>query len=104
MAKTLRNSQIKRDRRTILAALNLCYPGSMPLAELFDVVLDCNPSYERGLLVKDAIYLCQKGYLMISRNDGTEQRGVSVDACKAVLTASGTDVANQLVDDPTLDV
>ena len=104
MAKTARNSQIKRDRRTVLAAMNMCYPGSMPLEEIYAVVLDGNPEYSRSFLIRDVMYFADKGYIVISRIDGTRLSNVSVEKCKAVLTALGTDVANQLVDDPTLDV
>ena len=50
------------------------------------------------------IYLRAKGYLEISRIDGTTLTGVSVEKCRVVLTAVGTDVANQFINDPTLDV
>jgi hypothetical protein len=104
MAKTDKNLRIKRDRRAIMASLNMCYPGSLPGDELFNIVLDGNPEYTRTFLIRDWFYLRDKKYIEITRIDGTTMRNVSVDLCKCVLTAAGTDVANQLVDDPTLDV
>jgi hypothetical protein len=104
VAKTIANSQIKRDRRVILAALNMCWPGSMPGEELFAIILDGNPEYTRTFLVRDLVYLRAKGYLAISRLDGLTLDSIQVDAIKSVLTADGTDVANQLRGDPTLEV
>lgn len=104
MAKTIGNSRIRRDRRTILAALNMCFPGSLDGEELFAVVLDGNPEYARTFLVRDLVYLRDKGYLGVKRIDGTVVRAIEIRACKFALTAAGTDVANQLVDDPTLEV
>lgn len=104
MAKTDRNSMMRRDRRCILRTLDMVFPGSMPLEELFLIVLDSNPVYTRVFLTRDVFYLREKGYLAVSRIDGGTLTNVSVQSCKAVLTAAGSDVANQLVDDPTLDV
>jgi hypothetical protein len=102
--KTERNSQIKRDRRAVMSHLNMCWPGTMPLEELFLVMIESNPQYERKYLARDVIYLQAKGYVEITRIDGNTLTNVSVEKCKVVLTAAGTDVANQFIDDPTLDV
>lgn len=104
MAKTARNAQIKRDRRAILATLQMIYPRWMSGEELFRVILDANPEYGRTLLVRDANYLNEKGYLSFKGDSGIDVHSISVKHCLFKLTANGTDVANKLVDDPTLEV
>jgi len=104
MAKTVRNTQIKRDRRLIISTLRMIYPGWMPGEELFRVVLDASPEYGRSLLVKDANYLNEKGYLAYKGDSGIDVQSISAKHCLFRLSASGTEVADRLVDDPTLDV
>lgn len=104
MAKTLRNTQIKRDRRAILASLNLIFPRWMEGEELYRIILDGNPEYDRRFLVRDANYLNEKSYLAFKGNAGIDVHSISVKDCMFKLTAAGTDVANQMVDDPTLDI
>lgn len=104
MAKTLRNLQIKRDRRHIVTVLNMIFPGFMDGEELYRTVLDMNPDYTRGFLAKDIHYLRDKGYVIYRRADGTETLSITVRDCQFKLTANGTDVANRIVDDPALDI
>lgn len=104
MAKTERNSRIKRDRRAIIAALRMIYPGSMEGEELFRIVLDANPEYTRVFLVRDCTYLNEKDYVKFRGNAGIDVMRISVQHCQFSLTAKGTDVADQLIEDPTLDI
>jgi hypothetical protein len=104
MAKTEANSQIKRDRRTVLATLRMIYPRWMDGEELYLIVLNCNPEYDRRLLVKDLSYLNEKDYVAWKGADNLDAKTISVKACIFRLTAAGTDIANGLVDDPTLEV
>ena len=99
-----RNSKIMRDRRTLLGALNMIYPGHMPGDELFRVVLGVNPEYTRTFLVKDMTYLNEKGYIAFRGLGGLDAASISVRRCAFRLTANGTDVANRIVTDPTLAV
>lgn len=104
MAKTVRNSQIKRDRRGIMALLRMCYPGSMEGEELYLTIADSNPAYERTFLVKDMNYLHEKGYATFKGNAGIDVMRISVQDCQFRLTAKGTEVADRIVDDPALDI
>ena len=104
MAKTLHNSQIKRDRRSLLGALRTVYPGWMEGEELYLLIVDVNPEYDRRICVKDLFYLNEKGYLRFKGNAGIDVHTISVKNCLFQLTAKGTEVADRLVDDPTLEV
>lgn len=105
MAKTPRNSQIKRDRRNILATLKTIWPGAMDGEELFLILLDANPAYERGLLAKDLHYLELKGYLQCKGAHGVDAVGLRVTRDHLYsLTVRGTEVADQIVDDPALEI
>lgn len=104
MPTTDRNSRIKRDRRTIIGALNQIYPGSLPGEELFRVILGVNPEYTRTFLVRDMHYLNAKNYVGFKGLHGIDAMRITVSDCAFFLTAGGTDVANQMVTDPTLDV
>lgn len=101
---TERAARIKRDRRRLIGTLGMCYPGWMPGEELYRILIDGNPEYDRRCLVKDATYLCEKGHLMFRGAGGIEARSVSVGNCEFRLTAGGKDVADQIVFDPTLEV
>jgi len=104
MAKDERAAGIMRDRRAILATLNMCFPGSMPGEELFRLLLDVNPEYTRTLMIRDMKYLNEKGYVGFRGAYGIEAMQMTVRDCLFFLTAKGTDVANRLVDDTTLQV
>lgn len=99
-----RSSQIKRDRRAILRTLKMIYPGWMPGDELFRLILDSNPEYTRTLLVKDMTYFEEKKYIAFKGDSGIEAMSINVKHCLFKITAAGSDVADQLVKDPTLDV
>lgn len=99
-----RGLQIKRDRRSIMALLNMNYPRYMAGEEVFRIVLDGNPEYDRRWLVKDMTYLHERGYVEFKGLAGIAARTISVQHCQFKLTACGTDVANQIVEDPTLDI
>ncbi len=103
-AADTRSSQIKRDRRAILRHLRMVYPGWMPGEELFRLVLDSNPEYTRSLLVKDLNYFQEKGYTIFKGDGGIEAISIAVKHCLFRITAVGSDVADKLVKDPTLDV
>lgn len=105
MAKTLRNSQIKRDRRNILATLNTVYAGSMNGEELFLILLDANPNYERRFLAKDLHYLSEKEYLKCKGAHGVDVVGLRVDKDHLYyLTYKGNEVAEAIVSDPALEI
>lgn len=104
MAKTERNTQIKRDRRGVIAALRLIYPRWMEGEELYRIILDANPEYSRTFLVRDMNYLNEKNYVAFKGNAGIDVMSISVQHCQFKLTATGCDVADRLVDDATLDI
>lgn len=99
-----RASQIKRDRRALLRTLKMVFPGWMHGDELFRLILDSNPEYTRTLLVKDLTYFEEKKYIAFKGDSGIEAMTISVKHCIFKITATGSDVADRLVKDPTLDV
>lgn len=105
MAKTAQNSQIKRDRRNILATLNMVYPGSMDGEELYLILIDANPIYTRVFLAKDLHYLNEKMYLNVKGAHGIDAVGMRVTRDHLYfLTFKGTEVAQLIVDDPALEI
>lgn len=102
--KTAKNSQIKRDRRTLIGAMRSVFPGWMEGEELYLLVVDVNPEYDRRICVKDLFYLNEKGYVRFKGNAGIDVQNISVKHCVFQLTAKGTEVADQLIDEPTLDI
>lgn len=104
MAKTPENTQIKRDRRHIVHVLNMCYPGFVDGEEVYRTVVDMNPSYTRVYCVKDMNYLHEMGYVNWRRADGCERLNISVKECQFKLTATGTNLANRLIDDPAISI
>lgn len=105
MAKTAQNSQIKRDRRNILATLNMIYPGTMSGEELYLILIDANPTYTRVYLAKDLHYLNEKMYVGVKGAHGIDAVGLRVTQDHLYfLTARGTEVAQQIVDDPALEI
>lgn len=105
MANTHHNSQIKRDRRAILSALRMTYPGSLGGEDLYLVLIDGNPEYRRTFLSKDLHYLNEKGYLKFKGAHKIDVPSIRVDNEHLYsLTAKGTEVADQIVDDPALEI
>jgi hypothetical protein len=99
-----RAARIKRDRRHIVAALRQVYPGWLKGEELFLCILDLNPEYDRRLLVKDLNYLSEKGYVAWKGNEQIDEPNISVKRCAFKATALGTELADKLVKDPTMEV
>lgn len=99
-----RASQIKRDRRALIALLAMVYPGSMAGEELFRHLLNENPEYSRRFLTKDLYYLQEKGYLTFIGRGGVAVQRITIADCAFRLTAAGTDVANEIARDPALEI
>lgn len=102
--RTERNNQIRRDRRGIIAGLRLIYPGWMNGEELYLLLLDSNPSYDRVIAVRDLAYLVERGLIEYRGRNRIDERTVSVQRCEFRLTADGCDVADRIIDDPRLEV
>lgn len=99
-----RASQIKRDRRALIALLAMVYPGSMAGEELFRLIVDENPEYSRRFMTKDLYYLHEKGYLSFLGRGGVAVQRMTIAECAFRLTAAGTDVANEIARDPALEI
>lgn len=99
-----RAARIIRDRRRIISTLRMIWPGWMPGEELYLILVDGNPEYDRRVLVKDATYLNEKGYVMFRGAAGIAAQAVSVRNCEFRLTAKGTDIADRLITDPTMEL
>ncbi len=104
MAKTERNKRIKQNRRSIMVTLRLQYPRFVEGESVYLDVLDSDSEYDRVLCVRDLNYLYEKGYVEYKGNAGIDVYSISVKNCVFKMTAKGTEVADQLADDPALDL
>ena len=94
--------RIKQARRQILEGLNLMYPGAMRTASVYRTNVSIDPAYDWTLFEKDLFYLKEKGYVeFVDDKLGLTQ---SLDKRVVKLTASGKDIADQTMNDPSLDI
>jgi hypothetical protein len=100
-----RRFAIKMQRNAMLSLLNASYPGWTKTLVLFHVMVDTFNDYCRPYFARDLRYLQDKGYIQ-RRHQMTKRDhpGVENDACEWSLTAKGNDKANDLIDDPALDL
>jgi len=98
---------LKQHRNAILSCLRACWPGTLPGKELYRIMIDRWPDYERLFCSKDLAYLEGKGY---AERKHPVTRKVTTDPelkwheADWHLTIRGTEVADQVYDDPALEV
>ena len=100
MAKNLESNAIKRVRQYILNGLNLIYPSAMLLGQLFRTVVANDPTYQWGQFEKDIFYLMEKNYIEF----GADCFETPFKKKIAKLTATGKEIADDVLDDPALEI
>ena len=95
---------ICQQRNSLLSSLCIVSPGSVRGEDLFLSMLRAFPDYTRTLCVKDLFYLEEKGYV-VRKNPLTRKPDTTAEWGTALwsLTASGNEIANDLIDDPALE-
>lgn len=93
---------IKQIRCRILRSLDLVYPSGLVITNLYQTVCDIDPVYDLNLLCKDIEYLKAKGYVeFVDDLIG----GMTDYKDKVVkLTAQGLEIAQDITDDPALEI
>lgn len=105
MSDEARKFLIRGQRNCILSNLCVIYPGSIAGEQLYMVMIGSFPEYNRLNCVKDLTYLEQKGYVLRKHPlTGKAAPGCEWKEAMWCLTARGNEVANDLVDDPALEV
>jgi len=89
-------------RNHILRMLNTMYPQALLVRTIIRCVIPIIPDYDLRLASKDLHYLADKAYVKIERSklaigDGFGERLIR-------LTAAGKEIADQIIDDPALEV
>jgi len=97
---------IREQRNSLLSNLQTIYPGSLAGEDMFRVMLGWFPDYTRTFCFRDLYYLEEKGYVVRKGPDGRIDAKKRTDWKEArwTLTAAGNEVANNLIDDPALEV
>jgi len=95
---------IRMQRNSVLSTLLACYPGGMQGKPLYHIMLSLFPEYTRTLAVKDLYYLEEKKYVARKNRFGKPDCTCDWKNAKWALTAAGNEVANNLVNDPALEV
>lgn len=93
---------IRTVRRILLQLLNHAYPAKQYVKSLFNKAIYIEPTYDKGMFIKDIFYLQQKGYLTISENCLT--RGSELFERFIVLTAQGKEIAEQTMIDEAMEI
>ncbi len=88
--------KIKMARNDLLAALNDAYPARVKKNIIYRTMIELDPhGYSHDLLNRDLAYLVDKGYV----------REIDVYGEKLyILTAKGKEIADDLIDDPALEI
>jgi hypothetical protein len=94
--------QIRTVRRILMQCLNQSYPAKQFVKTLFNKAIYIEPTYDKGLFVKDIFYLQDKGYLRITEN--ILMHGCELFEKFIVLSADGKEVADQTMVDEALEI
>lgn len=103
MSRTERNLRIRRDRRHWLAYLRLSYPRWVTCREVYVGVVDVSPDYGEDHALADLTYLVGRGYVEWRGRYGLDERALTLERCECRATPAGCDVADRIIDDPTLE-
>ena len=102
MAKSAKAVMIIEARNNILRNLDLVYPSGLTMKKLYHTVCAINELYDFNLLQRDVSYLKAKGYVYfvddaIGGMPNVEQKVVK-------LTPEGLEIAQDVIDDPALEI
>jgi hypothetical protein len=98
---------IKQARCSMLRSLERVYPSGLNCKYLFQVLCSIDEVYDIDLMRKDIAYLREKGYVKIVSLSGKDARlaDVKMDSLTVIkLTAQGLDIAQDMIDDPALEI
>jgi len=104
MSDDVRVLLIRECRNLLLDTLRAVYPGNLSGEKLYRILLGSFPEYTRIFAVKDLYYLEQKGYVQRRGLTGKVDRATDWRSARWSLTAAGNEVANDLIEDPALEV
>ena len=102
MSESPKTLMIKQARNNILRNLDLVYPSGLTMKKLFHTVCAINQMYDFNLLQRDVSYLIAKGYLYFI--DDAIGGMDSIESKVVKLTAKGMEIAQDLIDDPALEL
>ncbi len=96
MSLDARALKIMQDRRELLSALNLVYPGGFTLESLIHALLHIDPDPEN--VRRDLAYLVAKDYVLC-----TNPKSWPESKRYYRLTPEGNERANRIIHDPAID-
>lgn len=100
-----RRTAIIEQRNSLLSRLNACYPGSLRGDQLYRILLALFPDYTKTNCIKDLYYLEEKGYIeRRSHVAGRISRETAWGAAYWKLTTRGNEIANEILQDPALEI
>lgn len=101
-----RSQMIKQARWLMLRSLERVYESGMMPKMLYQIMCTVDESYGFDLMRKDIAYLRDKGYLTLLTYGGKANLAdIREDSLVAVkLTATGLEVAQNIKDDPALEI
>jgi len=95
-------AKIKQMRQFILDTLNRLYPAPLQVQSLYRVLCGFDENYEMSLLQKDIAYLKDKGYVV--NVDDLLGGSVSFKKKCIKLSATGKEIADDIINDPAMEI
>ena len=102
MAKSAKAIIIIQARQRIMRSLDLVYPSGLTMKSLYQTVCAVDEMYDFNLLARDVAYLKAKGYIFFI--DDAIGGMTDVEAKVVKLTAEGMEIAQDVIDDPALEI
>ena len=93
---------VKQARNLIMRHLELVYPSGLTAKYLYQTVCAVDKAYDFTLMRKDVAYLEEKKYVTLIGGKICDVRPGSLVVVK--LTASGLEIAQDVKDDPALEI
>jgi len=93
---------IKAARQAIMRNLEIVYPTGLQMKALFQTVCGINEMYDFNLLQRDIAYLKDKGYVKFIDDAIGGMSDLQQKVVK--LTAQGLEIAQDIIDDPALEI
>jgi len=93
---------IKQTRNLIMRHLEIVYPSGLTSKYLYQTVCAVDAVYEFSLMRKDVAYLMEKGYVVLVGGKLCDVKEDSLTVIK--LTAIGLEIAQDVKDDPALEI
>jgi len=104
MSNEARALLIRECRNLLLDTLRAVYPGSLTGRSLYRIILGSFPEYSETYALRDLYYLEEKGYIIRKGELGRVDPATEWKKATWSLTAKGNEKANDLINDPALEV